>query len=66
MLEQWVMHRAVEDDVLGSILGCQIQKFFFLFNSLYYTTQAFLPVSLLISLQFTAETGITKHTPMKQ
>ena len=28
-LEQWVMHRAVKDDVLGSILGCNKQKVFF-------------------------------------
>ena len=27
-LEQWVMHRTVEDDVLGSILGCQEKEFF--------------------------------------
>ena len=40
--------------------------FFSLFNSLYYTTQAFLSVGLLISLQFTAETDLTKHTPIKQ
>ena len=36
-LEQWVMHRVVENDVLGSILGCEIQKVFFLVYSLYYT-----------------------------
>ena len=28
--EQWVTHYAVKDDVLGSILGCKIQKVFFL------------------------------------
>ena len=28
-LEQWVMHRAVKDEVLGSILGCNKQKVFF-------------------------------------
>ncbi len=28
-LEQWVMLRAVKDDVLGSILGCKKQKVFF-------------------------------------
>ena len=65
-LKQWVMHRAVKHDVLGSILGCQKQNFFSLFNSHYYTTYAFLSVSLLISLQFTAETHLTKHIPMKQ
>ena len=27
-LEQWVMHRAVKDDVLGSIVGCNKQKVF--------------------------------------
>ena len=42
------------------------KKFFSLFNSLYYTTYAFLSVSLLISLQFTAETHLTKHIPIKQ
>ena len=29
-LEQWIMHRTVEDDVLGSIVGCQVKKSFFL------------------------------------
>ena len=28
-LEQWVMHRAVKDEVLGSILGCNKRKVFF-------------------------------------
>ena len=28
-LEQWVMHRAVKDEVLGSILGSNKQKVFF-------------------------------------
>ena len=28
-LEQWVMHTAVKDVVLGSILGCNKQKVFF-------------------------------------
>ena len=28
-LEQWVMHSAVKDEVLGSILGCNKQKVFF-------------------------------------
>ena len=28
-LEQWVMHRAVKDEVLGSILGSKKQKVFF-------------------------------------
>ena len=28
-LEQWIMHRTVEDDVLGSILGCPVKKKFF-------------------------------------
>ena len=36
-LEQWVIHRAVENDVLGPILGCEMQKVFFLVYSLYYT-----------------------------
>ena len=29
-LEQWVMHWAFKDDVLGLILGCKKQKVFFL------------------------------------
>ncbi len=28
-LEQWVMHREVREDVLGSILGCKKQTGFF-------------------------------------
>ena len=28
-LEQWVMHKAVKDEVLGSILGSNKQKLFF-------------------------------------
>ena len=28
MLEQWVMHWAFKQDVLGSILGLKIEKFF--------------------------------------
>ena len=28
-LEQWVMYRAVKDEVLGSILACNKQKVFF-------------------------------------
>ena len=28
-LQQWVMHRVVKDEVLGSILGCNNQKDFF-------------------------------------
>ena len=27
-LDQWVMHRAVKHDILGSILGCKNQKVF--------------------------------------
>ena len=30
-LEQWVMHRAVKDEVLGSILGSNNQRVFFHF-----------------------------------
>ena len=65
-LEQWVMHSTVENDILGSILGSEIQKVFFLICSLYYTALVLLSVSLLISLQLTAETYLTKFRPLKQ
>ncbi len=50
-LEQWVMHRVVEDDVLGFILSCHIPKFFFLVcKSLLYNSS--IPICLIIN-QFT-------------
>ena len=49
--EQGVMHTAVKDEVLGSILGSNKSK---------------QSVSLLISLQLKAETRLTKHRLMKQ
>ena len=36
-LEQWVMDRDVEDEVLGSILGSNKQKFFSTFYCLCYS-----------------------------
>ena len=65
-IEHWVIHRAVIDEVLGSILGSNKQKIFFFFNSLYYSAKVFLTVSLLICLQLKAETHLTMHRPLKQ
>ena len=55
-LEQWVMHTAVKDEVLGSILGSNQQKVFSTFICLCYTDKAFLSDSLLINSQLEAET----------
>ena len=55
-LEQWVMHRTVENEVQESILGSEIQKVFFLVYSLYYTDKAIQSVSLVINSQLEAET----------
>ncbi len=46
-LKQWVMHRAVKDDVLGSILGCQIQKSFPSLKSLLYNLR--IPICFIIN-----------------
>ena len=63
-LEQWAMHRTVgstpEDDFLGSILGCQVKKFFSLFNILYYTNKTILSVSIMIISQLESKTIQTK------
>ena len=60
------MLRAVEDDNLGSNLGCKIQKGFASFIRLYNKAQVFLLVLSFISFQLSAETHLTKLRPMKQ
>ena len=65
-LEQWVMHRACKDDVLGSMLSSNEQKGFSTLSCLCYTDLAFKSVSLLISLKLKAETHLAKHRPMNQ
>ena len=65
-LEQWVMHRAVKDEVLGSILGINKKKLFSTFSCLCYRDYAFKSVSLFICLQIKAGTHLTMHRPIKQ
>ena len=55
-LDQLVMHTALKDVVLGSILGSNQQKVFSTFVYLCYTDKAFLSVSLVINSQLEAET----------
>ena len=55
-LEQWVMHRAVNDEVLGSILGCNKQKVFFDLK-LYLLYRLSIPICFNIN-QFTIKREI--------
>ncbi len=65
-IKQCVKHRAVKDEVLGSILGTtKTKKFFSTFNCLCYADHAIQSVSLSIRLQLTAETNLIKVRPMK-
>ena len=65
-LEQWVMHWAVKDEVLGSILWNKKQKVFFHLK-LFLLYRLSIPNCFIINqFKIKRETHLTKHRPIKQ
>ena len=64
-LEQWIMNRAVKDEVLGSILGSNKKSFF---EPLIVSVLLIKHLSLFHYKQFTIKrkTRLSKYTPIKQ